>query len=603
MIPSQLQFLANHLWQSTLFAAVAGLLTLALRNNRAQTRYWVWLAASVKFLIPFSLLVDVGSCFGRHATPAITSPGLSYVIEQASQPFRMPPPLATIQVAAEASSVNWIPAVLCAFWAIGSATLIFSWWRRWRSLRAALRTASPLDLPIGIEAMTSPAFVEPGVFGIRRAVLLLPAGVTDRLTPAQLEAIVAHELCHVRRRDNLATAIHMGVEALFWFHPLVWWLGARLMEERERACDEEVLLMGSEPRAYAEGVLKICELYLESPLPCVAGVTGANLKKRIEEIMLKRIGLRLSFAKKIALAAAGVTVVTAPIAVGILNAPAIRAQSLQTGARAGGAATPKFEVASIKLGCGSMGGDGTVPKGRGGARRRQGQSPGRLNECSTVMDFIRMAYVEFANGRLHPPEPVPISGGPAWIHSDRYQINAKAEGTPSQIEMRGAMLRTLLEDRFRLKIHHETREVPVYALTVAKGGGTLQPSGEGSCIAPDFTTPLEPGQKPCGVPLTGIKGPNLTTEMVASLDAFSKVLGVTVGRPVIDKTGITGIFDLRLEFAIDEATPGIHPALSDEPPGPSIFTALQQQLGLKLVSAKGPGEFLIIDHVEKPSEN
>lgn len=123
--------------------------------------------------------------------------------------------------------------------------------------------------------MISPAFAEPGVFGVRRPVLLLPAGITDRLTPPQLKAIVAHELCHMRRRDNLGTAIHMGVEALFWFHPLVWWLGARLMEEREHACDEEVLLTGSEPQAYAEGILKICELYLESPLPCVPGVTGA----------------------------------------------------------------------------------------------------------------------------------------------------------------------------------------------------------------------------------------------------------------------------------------------------------------------------------------
>jgi beta-lactamase regulating signal transducer with metallopeptidase domain len=129
-----------------------------------------------------------------------------------------------------------------------------------------------------MKAMISPAFAEPGVFGVRRPVLLLPAGITDRLTPPQLKAIVAHELCHVRRRDNLATAIHMGVEALFWFHPLVWWLGARLMEERERACDEEVLLMGSEPETYAEGILKICELYLESPLRCVSGVTGANLR-------------------------------------------------------------------------------------------------------------------------------------------------------------------------------------------------------------------------------------------------------------------------------------------------------------------------------------
>jgi uncharacterized protein (TIGR03435 family) len=318
---------------------------------------------------------------------------------------------------------------------------------------------------------------------------------------------------------------------------------------------------------------------------------------------LKRIGLRLSVARKISLAAAWAAVLVIPTAVGILNAPAIRAQSLQARAQSAAAATTKFEVASIKPGCGNMGGDGTIPKGRDDARdRRSGQSPGRLIECGTVMNFIQMAYVEFANGRLHPPEPMPISGGPAWINSDRYQINAKAGGTPSQIEMRGAMLRALLEDRFSLKIHHETREVPIYTLTVAKGG-KLQPSKEGSCIPPDLTTPLEPGQKPCGVPLTTRNGPNLITEMVASLDDLSKVLGVTVGRPVIDKTGITGIFNLHLEFAIDEATSGVQPALSDESSGPSIFTALQQQLGLKLSSAKGPGEFLIIDHVEKPSPN
>ena len=167
MIPTAFQPLANHLWQSTLFTAAAGLLTLALRNNRAQTRYWVWLAASMKFLIPFSLLVDVGSRFGRHAAQAITSPGLSYVIEQASQPFTVPPSLASIQGASETSSVTWIPAVLCALWVLGSATLLFSWWQRWRGLRAALRTAAPLDLPIGMKTLISPAFSEPGVFGVR----------------------------------------------------------------------------------------------------------------------------------------------------------------------------------------------------------------------------------------------------------------------------------------------------------------------------------------------------------------------------------------------------------------------------------------------------
>ena len=88
----------------------------------------------------------------------------------------------------------------------------------------------------------------------------------QRLTPAQFEGVVAHELCHIRRRDNLTASVHMVVEALFWFHPLVWWIGARMVEERERACDEAVLSLGSEPVEYAEGILSVCRSYLESPL-------------------------------------------------------------------------------------------------------------------------------------------------------------------------------------------------------------------------------------------------------------------------------------------------------------------------------------------------
>jgi bla regulator protein BlaR1 len=129
-----------------------------------------------------------------------------------------------------------------------------------------------------------------------------------------MDAIVAHELCHIRRRDNLVTAIHMAVEALFWFHPLVWWVGARLMEERERACDEEVLRTGGDPREYAEGILKICELYLASPLAWVAGVTGGNLKGRIEGITTHHTVLNLNFPKKVTLVSVGVVALAVPIA-------------------------------------------------------------------------------------------------------------------------------------------------------------------------------------------------------------------------------------------------------------------------------------------------
>jgi bla regulator protein blaR1 len=122
--------------------------------------------------------------------------------------------------------------------------------------------------------MSSSTKLEPGVFGIRKPVLLLPEGIAECLTPEQLEAVLAHELCHFRRRDNLTGAIHMVVETIFWFHPLVWWIRARPVEERERACDDDVLNMVSDARVYAEGILNVCKFYLESPLVCIAGVPG-----------------------------------------------------------------------------------------------------------------------------------------------------------------------------------------------------------------------------------------------------------------------------------------------------------------------------------------
>src|SRR5207302_233216 len=118
--------------------------------------------------------------------------------------------------------------------------------------------------------------------------LVVPEGIMEHLTPMQWQMILAHELCHARRRDNLTAAIHMAVEAIFRFHPLVWWIGLLLVDERERACDEEVLLAATDPHVYAEGILNICKIYLESPLVCVSGVSGSNLKKRIRGIMTRR---------------------------------------------------------------------------------------------------------------------------------------------------------------------------------------------------------------------------------------------------------------------------------------------------------------------------
>ena len=352
---------ANHLWQSTGLAAVAVLLALALRANHARERYWLWLAASVKFLIPFAVLAAVGSRLGRWLIPATPVSRLPFVMEQIVQPFG-PIRDAALPMAAPAPSpatAALLPALLLAFWFCGFVAVLLYRWARWRRVAAAVRSSTPLKegreqealrrLQWGrpgyprrswvrlskpaISLVSSSAKLEPGVFGIFRPVLWLPAGIGDRLEDAELEAILAHELCHVRRRDNLFAAIHMAVEAIFWFHPLVWWLGARLVEERERACDEEVLRLGSDPQVYAESILKVCEFYLASPVACTAGVTGGDLKKRIEGIMTARVVHKLNFAQTLLFAIAAIGAVAAPIAAGLVGSPRGEGQA-QAGAAA-----------------------------------------------------------------------------------------------------------------------------------------------------------------------------------------------------------------------------------------------------------------------------
>ena len=580
---------ANHLWQSTMFAGIAALLTLTLRRNSGRVRYWVWLAASCKFLIPLSLLMTLGAHIQWQPAPKIARANVAVVMMEVSQPFTPLLESAPSRVPVPAPA-NHLTAVLCGIWACGFLGITVSWWVRWRRFRTAISRGKPIPLELPLPVVCAPTPIEPGVFGILRPVLLLPEGTFERLIPAQLEAIIAHELSHVRHRDNLIAAIHMFVETVFWFYPLVWWIGKRMVEERERACDEEVLTLGSEPRVYADGILNVCKLYLESPLICVSGVTGSNLKRRIEAIMSNTVALKLNFGKKAIMAAAGAATLVLPVVIGMMNTRAVLAQAPAS------ANTQKFEVASIKA-C-APGPPVPKTKGPGGGGGRPSSSPGRYQSpCDTVMDLIRTAYGGF----------VPISGGPAWIKSDRYQIEAKAEAGTSPRIMGGPMLQSLLADRFQLKIHHETREVPVYALTVAKGGFKLQPSKEGSCIAPgDIGAHLEPGQKPCGIPMTRVTGPNMIMEIEGSVDQFCKVIGVSMGRPVINKTGITGVFDLRLEFARDEAIvagAGDRGPASDDSTAPSILTAVQQQLGLKLESTKGPGETLIVESIERPSEN
>jgi bla regulator protein blaR1 len=332
--------MANHLWQSTLFAILVAVSSLALRKNQARVRHHLWLAASLKFLVPFALLVKAGSHLARLQGSAGAQPVFYFVLQTMSQPFHRAPDSHGLLAA---SLLRWLPGVVAILWVAGFVTVIGLWWLRWRRVAAIIRVGVPVSHGREMEVLrrveksagiwppislrSSQSSLEPGIFGILRPILLWPAGISHHLPDAHLEAIVTHEVQHVRRRDNLAAAMHMVVEAVFWFHPMVWWLGARLVEERERACDEEVLLLGHRPEIYAESILKTCEFCVASPLACVSGVTGADLKQRMVRIMTQRSVDKLGFLKKLLLVAIGMGTVAAPIIGGLITGPVATAQA------------------------------------------------------------------------------------------------------------------------------------------------------------------------------------------------------------------------------------------------------------------------------------
>ena len=291
----------EHLWQSTLCAVLAALLVLALPRSSARTRHAIWLVASLKFLVPLSLVVAAGRIAGAWLSTFAVLPG--------SSTFRwLDQSLGFLRIDATPSSDSTTGAVLvgvlAAAWMCGTIALAVRRVVEWRGLWAVTRQASPLSHGREVEALTRAGVrfpqaagvpivqhasrAEPGVLGVVRPTLVWPAGLSGRLSNAELDAIVMHEACHVQRRDNLASLVHVAIETIFWFHPMVWWIGTRLVAERERACDEEVLEMGADNRSYAEGIVKVCGFCLRAPAAFVAGVSGAGLNQRVEEILLWR---------------------------------------------------------------------------------------------------------------------------------------------------------------------------------------------------------------------------------------------------------------------------------------------------------------------------
>src|SRR5581483_11850011 len=222
--------------------------------------------------------------------------------------------------------------------------------------------------------------------------------------------------------------------------------------------------------------------------------------------------------------------------------------------------------------------------------------------CVTVRRLIQTAHVYYADGQAGPSSQLktqPVEGGPAWIDAERYQVDAKPETPQTKAIMGGPMLQALLEDRFKLKIHRETRKVPVYELVVAKSGSKLQARPEGGCTRRETDGPpaIVPGEPlPCGF----IDGDENGIRAVGvPISALCSLVHGRVHQNVVDKSGLTGLFDFHLGF--NAPPPGLSEA--DDPDGLGIANAELQKLGLQLKPSKGDAEFIVIDHIERPTRN
>jgi beta-lactamase regulating signal transducer with metallopeptidase domain len=323
---------ADHLWQATLFSLVALGAAALLRRAPARARYLVWLVALTKFALPSALLfflaaqagVDLSSLplggLGPVSGTLNVSPLLSPAARTATAAARAAVPPARedgahgagLTASAAPDEGGPLSGLVACLWLAGCGALALSWLRKSRALSAAVRRGRGLNegreaealarvrtrfgLRRGVKLVVTPAVSEPGVWGVLRPVVVLPEGVSDRLDDAELEAVFMHELSHIERWDNLAGNFQRALCCLFWFHPVVWLLDRRLLAEREEACDDVVVRRGGACEVYANGIAKVCRYCLGWEVAGLAKVTGSDIRKRVERIISRRAGQRMSAA-------------------------------------------------------------------------------------------------------------------------------------------------------------------------------------------------------------------------------------------------------------------------------------------------------------------
>jgi uncharacterized protein (TIGR03435 family) len=595
------------LGKATVIATLGLLGAWLTRRSRAAVRHAV-LAASFAVLLALPIASTLIKPV-RIALPAT---------QEWAPPSLFPMPMGAVQAAASAdgsvgvasATPRWRglspSAILLVVWIAGAAFFLLRMIFGLRQVRALRRFGLPwrggqsivdrLAPDAGIhrrvEVLLHESLPAPVTCGIVRPAIVLPPDAQE-WEGEDLSRAIVHELEHVRRFDWASHCLARIACAVYWFHPLVWAAWRQLALEAERSCDDAVLGC-SEATAYADQLVGLARRLSAAQPPALAMANRSDLSARVGSVLDASRARGRAGALLVAVASA------VAAAVVLTMSPLRMVAAPQAVAPAAVPNIPKWDAVSIKR-CTNA--PVTPVEGRGAGAAI---SPDRLTvNCWNISTLINVAYT-FSRRSSPPPYRVEIERLPSWADSERYTIEAKAEGAPGQGIMRGPMLQALLEDRFALKIHPETKEGRAYILTVAKSGLKM-PSFQGGCTPIDLVhpQPASPIQNRC-LAAQQSKGLNRTFDIAGfDLDSFAQHMANFGGLdgPVRNETGISGFFHIHLEYSLDLKPGDRGYAASDDPPFPSIFTALEQQLGLTLKAGKAPHQFLVVDHVEKPREN
>jgi uncharacterized protein (TIGR03435 family) len=599
--------LVHFVWQGAAIAIAAACALRLCHNQSASVRYAIACGAMMAMLLG---AVATGAIVGLPPVTVEAASVSSRATAKGTIDVFLPIQIHETPSPDAVSTGQRVEAVLpwiVSAWLFGVSLLLAraagGWWcvRRLHQLaRASMcsnwqaagnRIASRLGLASVIHIVELPQVDVPLVVGCLRPIVVLPIAALSSLHAAQVEAILAHELAHIRRHDYFVNLMQTLAETLLFYHPAVWWLSARIRDEREHCCDDVAIAVCGDPVGYAAALAEL-EAWRSGALVLAAAATGGSLLNRVRRILR----VQVSDDSR-----------TSSWTLGLVILAVVTGLTFNVVAQTNTPAEPKltFEVASVRL---NTSGTNQVTMGM--------QPGGRFTAVNMPLALlIRSAY------RIQESQ---LIGAPDWVATERYDIVAKGEGEfgppvpGGGLGRQQLMLQSLLEERFTLKPRRETRQLPIYALVLAHENRTLGPALKLSAVdCQALAAARKQGAAPPAPPKAGER-PQCGTHMgfgrIAGgmpMTSLARLLSDVVQRSVVDSTGLTGNFDLELSWTPDQlpsrppGTPADQPfrmnGVEIDPNGPSIFTALQEQLGLKLESRRGPVEVLVIDQIERPT--